>query len=124
DAPEVAVDSLEPNDLLDAIDGGHVAVDDEPSVGFAVDRLEVVDAVVHRPGEVGGGAPGLAAADRSVVDDDDLLARLGEVVGGGEPRDAGADDADVSGQVAGEGSEVWDFEGAHPYRSGVAGWVG
>ena len=53
DAPEVAVDPLEPNDLLDAIDGGHVALDDEPSVGFAVDRLEVVDAVVHRPSEVG-----------------------------------------------------------------------
>src|SRR5437868_600759 len=67
---------------------------------------------------------GFPAADRSVVDDDDLLAGLGEVVGGRKPRDACADDADVGGQVAGEGREVWDFEGAHPYRSGVAGWVG
>src|SRR5207244_11486064 len=97
-----------------------VALDDEPSVCVAVDRLEVVDAVVHSPRELGGGSPGLPATDRSVVDDDDLLAGLGEVVGGGEPRDAGADDADVSGEVAGEGREVGDFEGAHPYRSGVA----
>src|SRR5437762_10325774 len=76
DAPEVAVDPLEPNDLVDAIDGSHVALDDEPSVGFAVDRLEVVDAVVHGPGEVGRGPSGFPAADRSVVDDDDLLAGL------------------------------------------------
>ena len=71
-----------------------------------------------------GGASGLPATDRSVVDDDDLFAGFDEVVGGGESRDAGADDADVGGQVAGEGREVWDFEGAHPYRSGVAGRVG
>src|SRR5690349_4257557 len=96
ESAEVAVDVLEPNDLLDPIDGSHVALDDEPSVDFAVDGLESVDAVVHRPGEVGSGASGLPAADRSVVDHHYLLARFEERVGGREAGNAGADDADVS----------------------------
>src|SRR5689334_21914456 len=46
------------------------------------------------------------------------------MVSGGEPRDPGADDADVGGEVAGKGLEAGGFEGAHPWRGGVAGWVG
>ena len=92
DAPEVAVDVLEPNDLLDAVDRGHVALDNEPGVLGAVDLLEVVDAVVHRPREVGGRTSGLAAADRAVVDYHHFFAGFCEVVGGGEVQPAPARD--------------------------------
>ena len=95
EAAEVAVDVLEPNDLLDAINGGHVALDDESGVGLAVDGLEVVDAVVHRPSEVGGGAPGLAAADRSVVDEHNLPIFTRGKIGCSDTSDAGADHADI-----------------------------
>ena len=51
----------------------------------AVDPLELVVAVVEGVAQVGGGPPGLAAADRAVVEDDDRPARPRQQVGRRQP---------------------------------------
>lgn len=50
--------------------------------------------------DLGGGAFGLAAADSVCLQDDDLLPGLGEVVGGQDSGQTGADDSHVCGQTA------------------------
>ena len=60
-----------PDDALDAVDGGGVALGREPRAGGAVQPLDLGVAVVERVDQVCGGAAGLAAADRAAVEDDD-----------------------------------------------------
>jgi hypothetical protein len=69
--------------------------------------LEVV--VAHDPAGDARGAGG----DAGLVDDEDLLAVLGEVPGGGEAVDPGADD-----QVLGGGGEHQCAGGSQPSRTG------
>ena len=54
----------------------------------AMELLENVNPVVYRVGEVRRRPPGLAAADRAVVDHDDTLPRFGKHVRGRETGDA------------------------------------
>ena len=77
-----------------------MALRGEPRAALAVQLLELVVAVVERVREMRRGAARLAAADRTVVDDHDAPAALREAVGGGEPGDPGADDADVGLEIA------------------------
>ena len=85
---EVAVDVLRFHDRFDPVDGGRMALGGEPGSSFAVHALDFGVAVVDRVGQMRGGVLGHAAADRTVVDDDDRFARLSEQVGGGHSRDA------------------------------------
>ena len=68
----------------------------------ALTRCAVVDA-------------GHAAADGAVVEHDDRLPNLGKQVGSREPRDAGADDADIGGGVGGEGGICRKLGRGGPY---------
>src|SRR5690606_35629476 len=99
---EVAVDVVLCDDALDAVDRGAMARRSEPRTVLAVQLLEVREAVIHRIGELRGGAPGLAVTGISIVEHDDGPALLNEVVCGAQTGHAGADDAHVGVLVAGE----------------------
>src|SRR5688572_8513796 len=93
---EVAVDTLERDDLLDAIDRGAVTLDGEAGALRSVHLLEPVDAVIHRVGEVRGRARGLAVANGSVIQNHHALALAREMVRDGQAGDSSSYDADVN----------------------------
>jgi hypothetical protein len=95
EATEITVDVLGFGDHLHSVDRHRMALDDVPRSLLAIELLEHMDPIVHRIGEMGGRAAGLASAERPIVNDDDVLAGLGERVRRRQAGDAGADDADV-----------------------------
>ena len=55
--------------------------------------------VVDRIAQVGGRALSLPPADCAAIDDRDRLAFFQQQMGGGQARDAGADNADIGGDI-------------------------
>ena len=88
------------HDLFDAVDGTAMAGRGEPRAFRAPPALHELVRVVHRAGEVCCRAPRDATRDGAVVEHHDLAARTREVIGDGHASDAGADDDDVSDEIA------------------------
>ena len=99
---------------FDPVDGGRVALRRETRARFAVEARDRHVRVVDGVGEVRGRSTGLAAADRSVVDDDHLPAFARERVRDGEARDTGADDRHVGADVARERGARRQPDGCEP----------
>src|SRR4029079_18291230 len=103
-------------------DGRAVTLDDQSRPVVAVNVLEHVDAIVHRIGEMRGGASRFAAADGSVIDDDHFFPGLRKQISGGQSGDSGPHDAYVGLRISVERGKCRDLEGAVPDRSGVSAW--
>ena len=76
-----------------------------PLAGGAFDELEIGAGVVGAAddlGQVGGG--GALVGDSALLVDDNLVAALAQLKGGGQTEDTGADDADAHGQIETEKS--------------------
>ena len=118
---EVAVDVLQPNDPADPVH----RLDVTPGRGLhsfgPVEPLQLVVAGIQDRGQVGGRAAGIATADGTVVQHCHRFAVAREEIGGGQPRNAGADDADVHLEVLGQRSRVGDRAGGRPERSPPGG---
>ena len=71
-------------------------------------------AVIHRAAEVCGRAARDATANRSVIEHDDLAARLREMIGNRQPRDAGPDYDDIRDEISIESGVVWQLDGCGP----------
>ena len=83
----------------DDLDGGRVARGRQPRPFRAVEALEAVEAGVDGGGQVGGGPPRLARPDALAIEHHHRETLLGEPGRRREPRDAGADHADVGADV-------------------------
>ena len=97
---EVAVDAFVADDALDGIDRGRVAFRGQARVLLAMDPDDLLPAAIDRVHEVRGGAKALAGGRLGLVEHDDAVAFAGQQIGSGEPRHAGADDADGRLEVA------------------------
>ena len=119
--PEPAVEALVAAGALDEVDCVGVGGDDEHGCVLAVLIGDTGQAVVGVGVEEAGGAAALAPGDGTVVEDDHVLAGLGEAVGDAQAADAGADDANVARRVAGQRGAIRQAVNiTHPERSGRA----
>ena len=107
-ALEVAADVFVPNDGFDPVHRGPVAFSGQQSAFGAEELLQPEIAVVERPGEMGGRAPGFAAPDRPVLEDDDPSALEREQVRRSEAGNPAPDDAHVTAGILGEGGVLRD----------------
>ena len=124
DAGEVAVDLLTPDDRLDLGDSLMMALCDQGCARDAMQSFEVDVAFVEERREMRRRPRGLAATDRTIVEDDDGTALALQKIGGGEARDAGADDTDVGAHVVLQRLEWWHFRRRHPERPSAVAMVG
>jgi hypothetical protein len=120
EAAEVAVDLLGRDDGGDLLDRAGVALCRHSRAVGAMPVLELVVAVVERIGQVRRGAQRGAAADRPVVQHHHRAALPRQQVGGRQPGDAGADDADVAARVLGQRLRRGQRRVGVPERSGAA----
>jgi hypothetical protein len=118
---ELARDRLLGDDRLHTIDRCGVALGGVPRTACTVDALDPEVPVVERVGDVRCRASGLPTTHMNVVQDDDALSRAAEQVGGGEPGDPGAHDADVDAQVLEQPRVLRDVGAVHPRRGRTAG---
>src|SRR4051812_8073393 len=93
---------------------------DAPSAFLPMHVLENVDAVVHGVREMRGRAARFSAADRPIIQHDDLLSSLREEIRRRQSCDAGADDADVRSGIAAKRRKRGSLEGAIPDGGGIA----
>ena len=99
DALEIAVDLLFGDDLLDPVDGRRVALVGQLRPLWAMQLLHLHEPVVDGRRQVRAGAAALPGRDGSVVENRDRLPIPREQIRRRQPRDSGADDADVDAQV-------------------------
>jgi hypothetical protein len=121
DALEVAVDILHRHNAFDSVDGGHVTFSGDACAILPVHLLDPVVAVVERGREMRGSAPGFAASNRAIVDQDHSTTGASEEVRRCHAGDAGADHADVCAEILAKRLELWNFGCAHPDGRRVAG---
>jgi hypothetical protein len=100
DAAEPAPDAVLPRDPLDLIDGVGVAFGGHAGAVGAMHVLKPEKMVIQGAGEVGAGPPRFAASDPPILQHRHRLSFMNEVVGGGQAGDAGADHANIDGEVA------------------------
>jgi len=124
DAREAAIDAFAQADRLDRIHRRGMALRRAPRAVFAEQAFEVVVAIVQRAAQMPAGARGLAAAQVALFEHHHVAPFAGQLVGGGQAGDAGADDADVALRVGGERREPRRVGRAHPQRDAVAVEVG
>jgi len=113
-ALEITIDVLHRSDRLDPVDGGHVTVGRHPRALASVELLDVVVAVVESRGQMGGGAAGLAAADRAVVDERNGAPCPREKVGSRHSGDPRPDHAYIDPQILCKRLELRNFGSIHP----------
>ncbi len=101
-APEVALDAVLRDPILDTVDCGPVAFGCHPRAALAVEPFQLHVAIVERARKVRARAEGFAFADVVAIEDDHRPSMLQEAQRDGKARDAGADDADVRLDVPGE----------------------
>ena len=95
DPLEIAVDLFFPDNAFDAVDCGPVAIRRQPRAGGAEQLFELAEAVVKHRRQMCRRAPGLAGGKPIRVKHNDRLSLLLQQVGGRQPGDAGADDANI-----------------------------
>src|SRR5688500_7524448 len=99
---EVAGDLLVADDALNPIDGRSMTLSRQAGALSSVQPLEMVETVIQRAHQMRGRPARLTARAWPIVDHDRALALLRQEVRRGQPRDAGADDADVSALIGRE----------------------
>src|SRR3546814_12156251 len=85
----MGIGGVGPADRLDPVDGAGLAFVIAARRVFAVDRGKFGIIIVERRGEVRGGARGHPAADRTPVDQDDLLSEPRQFISRSEERRVG-----------------------------------
>ncbi len=117
---EACVDAFLADDVLDGGDGGHPGIPGRLRVRGTEALGEIGQPDVGHHGEVRGRVPGVDRGATIAIEQDDVLAGLGEEIGGGEPGDAAPDDEHVRLGVGGQFPEGRKRRGRGPIGDGVA----